>query len=78
VLPWDRLEEVGEGDMSVHPDADRVDWLGDDDGPPTCDVCGGEGEIMRCIDDMCRNSGECFHGDGYVTCPSCKGTGELT
>ena len=47
-----------------------------DDGPPVCQRCGGEGEIMVCIDDICHGLGECIHGDGYATCPNCKGSGE--
>lgn len=45
--------------------------------PYTCGRCGGEGEILVCIDDMCRGSGGCIHGDGYRTCPDCKGAGEI-
>jgi hypothetical protein len=42
-----------------------------------CNRCDGEGLILVCIDDMCRGAGECFHGDGYATCPACKGSGEI-
>lgn len=45
------------------------------DDEPTCVRCGGTGEIVTCIDDMCRNSDECFHRDGMATCPDCKGKG---
>jgi hypothetical protein len=47
-----------------------------DDGGYGCPHC-EDGAILVCIDDMCRGSGECFHGDGYATCPYCKGTGEI-
>ena len=50
-----------------------ADW---DDGPPMCQRCDGQGEIMVCIDDICHGLGECIHGDGYATCPNCKGSGE--
>ena len=43
----------------------------------TCWECGGDGEVLTCIDDMCRGAGECMHGDGYGVCRPCKGTGEL-
>ena len=41
----------------------------DDEG---CYRCGGSGTIVTCIDDICRNTGECFHGDGEVPCPNCS------
>ena len=41
----------------------------------TCQRCSGEGEVLVCIDDMCRGAGECFHGDGLDVCPSCNGAG---
>lgn len=47
-----------------------------DDGPDICQRCDGEGLILICIDDMCLGAGECFHGDGYATCPECRGAGE--
>jgi hypothetical protein len=47
-----------------------------DDGSYGCPHC-EDGQILVCIDDMCRGAGECFHGDGYATCPHCKGTGEI-
>lgn len=43
----------------------------------TCDHCEGEGQILTCIDDLCQGTGECIHGDGYATCPVCKGDGEV-
>jgi hypothetical protein len=53
-----------------------ADWETYDDGPPVCQLCDGQGEIMVCIDDICHGLGECIHGDGYATCPDCKGSGE--
>jgi len=50
---------------------------GENDYEPTCQRCGGTGEILFCIDDICRNVGECIHGDGYIMCPDCKGRGEI-
>lgn len=44
------------------------DW--DDEG---CYLCGGTGAIVTCIDDLCRGSGECMHGDGEQPCPACCG-----
>lgn len=37
-----------------------------------CYLCGGAGEIVTCIDDICRNNGECIHGDGMSPCPNCS------
>src|SRR6185436_19397071 len=31
--------------------------------------CNGDGWIVVCVDDMCRGSGECIHGDGMALCP---------
>lgn len=60
-------------------DDDWDDWYDDDDG--TCDRCDGEGEIMVCIDDLCRGAGECaFGGRGkgcFTTCAKCQGAGEM-
>ena len=48
-----------------------------DDGYPwPCGRCDGSGEILICPDDICHGLGECMHGDGMITCPSCKGSGE--
>ena len=44
----------------------------DDDGG-YCWNCGGEGFILVCCDDLCHGAGYCMHGDGEVTCPTCKG-----
>ncbi|MFA5027072.1 MAG: hypothetical protein WC713_04305 [Candidatus Methylomirabilota bacterium] len=38
-----------------------------------CWLCGGEGTIVTCCDDMCRGLGECIHGDGEAECPECHG-----
>lgn len=40
-----------------------------------CNRCGGRGTIITCIDDICHGTGECIHGDGETTCPSCGGEG---
>ena len=37
------------------------------DGCPHCD----DGRIVVCIDDICRGSGHCRHGDGEILCPHC-------
>lgn len=42
-----------------------------------CYRCNGSGEIVTCIDDMCRGADECMHGDGMSVCPECGGDGEL-
>ena len=43
----------------------------------TCPDCDGAGWIVTCIDDMCRGSGECIHGDGEDMCRMCYGSGEI-
>lgn len=43
----------------------------DDDG--YCDLCGGEGVIITCCDDMCNGIGHCIHSDGEEICPRCHG-----
>lgn len=40
-----------------------------------CDRCGGEGQILVCVDDICQGQGECMHGDGMAMCPECNGSG---
>lgn len=63
---------------SLWKDARNIEDAYDDhDEYPTCVRCWGSGEIVTCIDDMCRNSDECMHGDGMSPCPDCKGKGEL-
>lgn len=57
------------------------DWHDHDDSLP-CDRCEGEGVIMVCPDDLCRNSGSCALGETdlscFGTCYQCKGTGGVT
>ncbi len=55
--------------MKLHSQEDREELQ--DDG--YCAECGGEGQKMICIDDLCHGQGFCIHGDGYIVCPSCKG-----
>lgn len=43
-----------------------------------CDECGGEGEIVLCIDDLCYRREQCIHGDPPDPCPSCRGTGRAS
>ena len=38
---------------------------------PDC-RCDGSGFYVTCIDDVCRGSGYCIHGDGMAVCP-CEG-----
>lgn len=44
----------------------------------SCDRCYGEGTIVVCPDDLCRNSDHCMHGDGERVCPVCNGDGDLS
>ncbi len=46
-------------------DAEDFDDGYDDDG---CQVCGGEGWIVTCCDDVCHGVGYCIHGDGMMLC----------
>lgn len=41
-----------------------------------CPACDGRGFMVVCCDDICQAEGECMHGDGEITCPVCKGSGE--
>lgn len=41
----------------------------------TCWLCGGSGEYVTCIDDLCHGQEQCIHGDPPSPCPECKGTG---
>ena len=50
-------------------DADDDPWSDDPVGCCNCD----EGMIVVCMDDLCRNSGWCMHGDGMAVCPTCRG-----
>lgn len=47
------------------------------EGPYCCQRCQGEGVIVTCIDDLCYGNDYCIHGDGYGTCPDCKGVGQI-
>lgn len=47
------------------------------EGATTCWMCGGEGAIVVCMDDMCRGTNACIHGDGEDVCPNCLGEGVL-
>lgn len=43
----------------------------------SCFECGGEGTIITCVDDLCRNGEHCIHGDGEENCQDCNGEGEV-
>lgn len=55
------------------PDNPSDDDYPSDDDEGYCYRCDDKGTILVCIDDMCRNCGECMHGDGEIVCPDCKG-----
>jgi hypothetical protein len=61
------------------PAAEALPSHEDDDagGPYTCWGCGGSGVRIFCLDDLCRNSDHCMHGDGDGPCPQCRGEGAL-
>ena len=40
-----------------------------------CERCHGTGEIIACVDDMCRGLAESCHGDDVEVCPDCEGRG---
>lgn len=40
-----------------------------------CEVCGGEGVVITCWDDICVGTGRCMHGDGEEICSVCEGEG---
>ena len=42
----------------------------------SCTECSG-GVIIVCIDDLCRNSDSCMHGDGEAICNTCDGEGNI-
>lgn len=46
------------------------DW---EDYDSYCEMCGGEGVIITCCDDICVGGGHCIHGDGEEMCPACLG-----
>lgn len=56
------LHGVGHGDL-------------DESFEDSCPRCFGSGTEIICVDDMCRSSDECIHGDGNVACRECKGNG---
>lgn len=41
-----------------------------------CQRCGGDGQRVDCIDDLCHAHGRCMHGDN--TCRLCEGVGRIT
>lgn len=41
-----------------------------------CYLCGGLGFVTICVDDMCRSSNGCIHGDGDIDCQVCNKDGE--
>lgn len=43
----------------------------------TCPDCSGSGLVMDCCDDVCIGAGVCIHGDGEITCSTCRGDGEV-
>jgi hypothetical protein len=54
----------------------REEWDGDDWDDPDdwyCYRCDNRGVIIVCVDDLCRGTGECMHGDGEMICPDCHG-----
>jgi len=46
-----------------------VEWL-------DCIRCGGNGEHVECIDDLCHAQGHCMHGDNL--CALCEGIGVIS
>ena len=40
-----------------------------------CWNCGGTGEFVYCIDDLCHGQERCIHGDPPSPCRECNGTG---
>lgn len=42
----------------------------------SCQRCDGSGEVVICIDDLCRAGGECIHDDDVALCPDCHGSGD--
>lgn len=65
----------------VPPDAEPEHWSEDDEGGymgelVTCWSCGGEGNDIRCCDDLCHGQGWCMHGDNFA-CSVCGGEGAL-
>ena len=54
-------------------DDDEARYLGD---AVTCWGCGGEGNEVACVDDLCHGQGWCMHGDNRP-CRECGGEGVL-
>ena len=52
---------------------EMMPWEDYDDDNGYCDLCGGEGIIITCADDICVGGGHCIHGDGEEICPKCFG-----
>ena len=44
----------------------------EDDDFGSCEECGGSGEVVLCIDDICYRQEVCIHGDPPAPCPSCE------
>lgn len=61
---------------SAPPFDDDLDDFDDWHQPETCPECGGSGEIIDCLDDMCHGQGFCVHGDVRI-CMECHGEGEV-
>ena len=47
------------------------DWEDYDTDDEYCELCGGEGIVITCLDDICVGGGHCIHGDGEQMCPKC-------
>lgn len=70
------MSAYGSATRPEHLDEEPEDDF-DETAPYACPRCDGSGELLVCIDDMCRGAGECMHGDGMIACPACQGTGEI-
>ena len=71
-----RVEKQAQTDWKIGAGLDCDD---DSDylGGVTCWGCGGSGIRIVCMDDLCRNSDHCIHGDGEEMCDKCNGEGAL-
>lgn len=79
--PITDLEARARWHLGIGYSTDHEQYLFDlDDGefhePATCWNCGGSGSLVACMDDLCRGSGTCMHGDNRM-CTTCKGEGSL-
>lgn len=72
-----RQEWMSGADLGEPDDDDDGAYLGDYRDPVTCWGCGGEGSVVRCMDDLCHGQGYCMHGDGNARCRECGGEGWL-